>query len=389
MFGKSFKKVLFVGTGGGNDVFSTTLAMSALWQTGWRWQECALAGVLSPFHRHSTVYHDIEGLSVVNKDSKRFLLRYDNQKEIGFVDARVSEMASKRPIFYMKGVYGLSIARGTAGLTETFKELSNIFDLIVLVDIGGDIFYSGPRDVHVLSPMFDAIVLRAVVNSGVPSILFEAGPGTDGELEPEALTESFTASGARMFSLHSNIDWWSDLYDHWIKPVRPGRTVPTTIAAFKSQELELTLQYQARAHLGSIRRYVYHTQRIVTDLCRKFFLVEPKLIQNPFALNCDSPYDWFVKTQVSQQRTNNEANLEYLPVHSGHGRLWQFLTPSPLFNDSERLFMMEHVLHNQLEYQVCDGYWLFESDWKLLSDKWQEFFQVSERNSLIELIQNR
>lgn len=377
-------KVLFLGTGGGNDVFSATLAMGALWRNGWRWRECAFAGVLSPFHRHATTDSGgIIGATITTLDSSRHLLRRDDPREIGFIDARAAEMVTRESLFDASRVYGLSIAQGAIGLTRTIRQLSTRYDYVVLVDLGGDIFYAGPRDAHVLSPMFDSIVLRAFNDAGVPGILFEAGPGTDGELAPEALRESFAASGAEAYDLDTpTVGWWSGLYKRWIEPFRPGRTVPVTIEAFQSEAKELLVVYRARAHLGCERHYANFDQRIATDLCRRFYLIDPQRIRNPFTVACDSPKDWFLKTQTAQQRTNNEANLEYVSVGN---ELWQFLTPSPLFSEEERFAQLNSALEAQVGADVCDGNWVFPSGWENLRAEWQGEFHVTAGGPLIEL----
>ena len=183
-------KVLFVGIGGGNDVFSTVLAVQSLHNLGWSWNSCDIAGVLSPFHRHTCIGTDVVAVFCTKPQSERFLVRNDGEVKIGFVDATVSRMIHEKQLYGIREVFGLSLEFGTEGLTQTFRTLSRFYDYFVLVDVGGDCFYRGKEDGHVLSPMFDGMVLRAFVDSKVPGILFEAGPGTDGELEPEALEKT-------------------------------------------------------------------------------------------------------------------------------------------------------------------------------------------------------
>ena len=89
----SVNRILFVGTGGGNDVFSTFLAAASLWEEGWRWKSCDVGGVISPFHIHTSVPTDIPGVYQTMPDSTRHLLLRDGSgKDIGFVDAHVAEM---------------------------------------------------------------------------------------------------------------------------------------------------------------------------------------------------------------------------------------------------------------------------------------------------------
>ncbi len=355
-----FNRVLFVGIGGGNDIFSGLLAAASLKRLGWSWDECALAGVVSPFHRITTRPTRMPGVGVITPDSERFLIRRDLPRKIPFVSAEVSLMVgSERPYDAIR-TYGLSLKRGSRGLADSFRALANVWDRVVLVDIGGDVFYRGAQDSHVLSPMFDSLVLRGFVDSGVPGLLFEAGPGTDGELDPEAFLQAMGATDHAVFPLHGDdVDLFDALYRLWIEPVRPGRTVPMTVKAYRSSERELVEKYRARAKLGDRRWYRYFDQRIDTELCRRFFLVDPPTIANPFAVDCAGPMEWFARTQLDQHRTNCEAHMQYL---EHRGVLYQFLTPSPFFPEDTRREMIDEALRQQRRDPMCDAQLMFEDD---------------------------
>ncbi len=199
---KIHESILFVDTGGSNGIFSNLLPKLQLRSYGWHWKWAGIAGVLSPFHRHTVQETDIDGVGRILPQSQRFLLNRGDEREIPFVDAAVSKLVAHRP--RIKDVFGLSLERGTQGLTRAFKSLAKRYSYIVLVDIGGDIMYGGERDTHVLSPLFDAMVLRAFIDADVPGRLFEAGPGTDGELTIEALRETLLGSHAEMHPFASS-----------------------------------------------------------------------------------------------------------------------------------------------------------------------------------------
>src|SRR6266850_8375459 len=116
-------RMLFVGTGGGNDVFSTLLAADAMWRYGWRWEACGFAGVASPFHRQTGTPSAVPGVLITHPLSERFLLRRGDSKEIGLIDAAVASLIAFRQILRSENVLALSLERGTVGLTEAFREL--------------------------------------------------------------------------------------------------------------------------------------------------------------------------------------------------------------------------------------------------------------------------
>lgn len=389
MENKKFDNVLFIGTGGGNDIFSTALAALALRNKGYTWNEHSFAGVLSPFHEHTNITRYCSNVSIVNPNSERYVATKQDRFKIGFVDAAVAKMAKEiYPVNYgnafsFRHVFGLSLSEGTKGLVIAFYELSQTYDCIVLVDVGGDIFYRGKQDTHVLSPMFDAMVLKAFIDSGVDGMLFEAGPGTDGELDPEVLEEILKQTKAQSFPMESSvIDEWNNLYQTWIAPVRTGRTVPITIEAFNSKDDYLEMNYRARAHIGKQRLYAEFPHRISTRLCKQFFLINPKEINNPFAVSCSSPLDWFIKTQVEQHKTNCEVNLEYF---KHDGKLYQFLTPSVLFPPHDRMSLIKKGLDDLISrnYDIAI---LFPNDWNEIENNYDpSFFNKTSKNNLIYL----
>jgi hypothetical protein len=377
----NYSRVLFVGTGGGNDVFSTLLAALELEHrdSGWQWDSADIAGVLSPFHRHDNTKEILPGCFLTSPESTRHLLT--TGKQIGFIDATVAKLIADGVSENLAGrVLGLSLAQGTVGLAATFVELRKQYDMFVLVDVGGDIFYRG-RDPHVLSPMFDAMVLKAFVDSGVPGVLWEAGPGTDGELEVKALEKALTSLKAERHPLHKlAMLAWQGLYERYIEPVRPGRTVPFTIKAFLSNTLYVEDTFRCRAHLDDYRLYWLFQQKISTLLCQNFYLINPKRAAryNPFAVSCTDPFDWFVKTQVEQHRTNCEANLEFLQYS---GKLMQFLTPSPLFNSDKQLALFERAQRDLWEHSDR-GAWTFPCYRGMLSNR----FDTEEDRGLLKLL---
>jgi len=381
-----YDRVLFVGTGGGNDVFSTTLAPACLKRYGWHWQDCAFAGVLSPFHEHSTIPTGVPGVDRVPPGAERRLIRRGDPRKIGFIDGRVAEMVADDPLFACTEVFGLSLERGTVGLEQAFRDLARDYDLIVLVDLGGDILYPG-RDDRILSPMFDAMVLRAFVDSGVNGFLFEAGPGTDGELLPETIREALDVSEADSYKLDPDIvDWWERLYQRWIEPVRPGRTVPMTIEAYRSSDRELIINYRIRQHLADRKWFTHFDQRIDCELNRHFYIVDPAKIVNPFAVDCDTPLQWFCRTQAQQRRTNCEANLEYF--RRGH-HIWQFLTPSPRFAQVARNEIIVAALGEVLLRHRCDSLLMWQDDWARFAPTWGGRFDYMDMSAELVVVQEK
>lgn len=364
MHHQSFNNVLFVGVGGGNDVYSCLLAMRCMQKQGWRWENCSFAGVQSPFHLHSTTDTEVPGFTKVSGGSTRHIVQKDSERQIPFIDAVVARLVDKE-LYDVDGVYNLSLSQGTIGVSEIFRKLYadgcayGKFDFFVLVDVGGDCLYRGKEDWHILSPMFDAITIRGFIDSEVPGIMFEGGVGSDGEMDPSALKEAIAPLAAEEFTIdESSIKCYAHHYEKHVASVRSGNTVRRTTEAYHAGTQSIHVPFDARNHLGIEKKYFRFTQEIDTALCRKFFLFDPRKIANPFMVECSDPFDWFMKTQVALWPTNCELNMEYL---ERDGRLCQFLTPSPLLKGVDRYDLISGGLSDLLN-GVTDLAWMYSSD---------------------------
>lgn len=372
------ERIAFVGTGGGNDVFSCLLAAMTLKRHGWEWRRAYVAGILSPFHSH-----DIEGShgyhrGTVRATSKRYLKRRgEDRRPIGFIDAKVAEMVQAVKPYGIEHVFGLESGDGAEGLRWAFHHLG--VERIVLVDAGGDILGNWD-DRHILSPMFDAMALRASVSPDVPPCtLFEFGPGTDGELDPERLRAELFRTGVDVRPLHEDdVADWEALYKTWIAPTRPGRTVPVTIEAFRTHRPTIEMEYRARAQLGGARWYGNFRHRIDADLCKRFYLMDPHDVapRNPFAVSCADPESWFLKTQARADRfRNSEASMQYF---MRRGRLLQFLTPSPLIHERDRQDIIARAL-GEFEGHLCEQVLLTAADAAWVAARWPGRFPEAVR----------
>jgi len=175
---KKYKKAFVFGTGGGNDIVSAIIPALHLQKYGIKTD---IGGVLSPAAKH--IFNGSPE-KVINPilDAKRFIETSDGLKEISFIDNYIPNAT--------KGIidadfYDISIRFGTKSLVSEFNKFieDNGYDLVVAVDVGGDIL-GDESDPHLLSPMMDFTSLYLLRNLKVDNYLIEFGVGTDGELRP-------------------------------------------------------------------------------------------------------------------------------------------------------------------------------------------------------------
>ncbi len=89
-------------------------------------------------------------------------------------------------------------SKGAVGLSRGFESFARDFgvDLIVGVDVGGDILASGDED-NLWSPLLDSVSLAALYRCSVATATAVHCPGCDGELTPEQVLKRVSEVAAR------------------------------------------------------------------------------------------------------------------------------------------------------------------------------------------------
>jgi len=144
MFSKEmsqYRKALVFGTGGGNDIVSAILPALYLQDYGIKTD---IGGILSPAAVH-TFNGGIE--RVVNR-LEGDIRRYIPAKEpvpLSFLDSMLPKFG---PALNIANFYDFSVRYGTSALADGLGTLikENSYDLVVAVDVGGDILARGAQD---------------------------------------------------------------------------------------------------------------------------------------------------------------------------------------------------------------------------------------------------
>lgn len=178
---KESSYVLVLGVGGGGDVVGTLPTSRYLRQFGLR----TLVGGLTweryvndpePGPRKMEEILEIEKLSgtvgLANAKTR-------TTRGIRFTESVVAEVMGEKTLLVdlNRGVQGV-----IAGLNEVIEKLG--VDLFVGIDVGGDVLAQGSEE-GLKSMLADSMILAAMVNLKVPSVLGVLGCCTDGELNPE------------------------------------------------------------------------------------------------------------------------------------------------------------------------------------------------------------
>ncbi|RLG60245.1 hypothetical protein DRN86_03000 [Candidatus Geothermarchaeota archaeon] len=178
------KRALVIGVGGGGDVLSTlptyrylrSLGLNDVLLGGVAWERVVVDPKPGP--------RSLDEITGVKKISETVGLIGKESRTIDGVvlqAARLSGFLRRRMVVIdlNKGVRGV-----VRGLSEAVEKLG--IDLVIGVDGGGDILAKGDEK-GLSSPLADSIMLAALAQINVPSVIGVFGFGSDGELRQEEL----------------------------------------------------------------------------------------------------------------------------------------------------------------------------------------------------------
>ena len=379
-----YKNVLFVGLGGSVDTFATFLAMSALREQDWSWEKCAIATPLSPFHDYDMTLHaGFICMQTITPKTKRYI-PFDAHGPLASIstdDAIISRI-SQEAMLTCETMYGLDLRGGSEHLTKAFKTLGAWYDMVVLVDFGGESMYSGSKDVNVMSPMTKAIMLRAFVDSKIHGIVFHAGLGCDGGLHPADMKRAIGEMGSSPYPLPAVcVNKLEKLYSHYFSHVSKTDVFPFFTQLYRRHVGKETTYNTLYTKVNGIAYYTTMNHTVDSNLSHTYYLTQARKIRNPFMVRCSSPREWFAKTQIRQIHTHNEANTSY--IRNGK-EVWRFATPSRHFRDFIREKMMCEMIRDLRENIGLHGLWFHPADAHFISSlKLTDYFVWPEKDGMI------
>lgn len=174
-----YNNILFIGTGGGNDIFSSLYIADKM-----RGQlKYSISGVLSPAATHYFNNNIEQCVNVLDNSVERYL----GNKKISFIDDMILDIIDKYQ-YHPTKVFELSLKYGLKELGIQFNNTirNENFDCICFVDMGGDIL-GRKEDNTLLSPLMDFTCLYLSKYVDVDCFLIEFGLGTDGELRDNSI----------------------------------------------------------------------------------------------------------------------------------------------------------------------------------------------------------
>jgi hypothetical protein len=340
---KKYKKALVIGTGGGNDIISAIIPALYLQKLG---IETSVSGVLSPVANHT--YKGINE-KTINKiqEVKRYVETPEGTKEIGLVDNFIPYLMKD---YNITDFFNFSFKFGLNRLLEDINELieKEGYDLVVGVDVGGDILSNGDKDETTISPIMDLSTLFILGNLRVDSYIVEYGLGTDGELNKFSIDKILKELKDKNLILKEHTLKQSDeevcvlenIYNS-IKHIRKGNTNRMTIATLKANE-DIKETYKFRCQIGSEKWNLEREVFLPLEYKGKCILIDAKKFYNQrkhIVINYDKPFEYWKFIKENYPHWNTEMDFFY-----SEGKF--LLTPSLFFDNKLRCKIINYGLLN-------------------------------------------
>jgi len=403
---KNYKHAFVFGTGGGNDIVSAVLVALYLQKHGIKTD---LGGLLSPAATHKFKNKIEKVVNLVKGEAIREIPAKESL-QISFLDNHLPKILEKTGIENIPRIYDLSIRYGTKKLVQDFNALvkKNNYDLIVAVDVGGDILARGGsenQDITLRSPVMDFASLYLLGFVDVDCMLVEFGLGTDGELRPEGMKQILAKLEEKKLFFHLSRIKKNDAEFKQFKrfllnvgEIRKGHAILVTAQTLKTS-LTKTVKtiYRVHSQLGK-RKW---TNRIKITLPGEYngrvFIIDGKRLadqRKQTAFSFDNPLEQYVRLkQFPSWKT--ELDLHYL--WSGNdwtsaeqkGNCLLLLVPSNLLPASIRLGLFEEGKTQLLEGKV-DILLILKEDFGRFASKAirkvsaKNFYLLFTRNELVE-----
>nr|VFK55742.1 MAG: Protein of unknown function (DUF1152) [Candidatus Kentron sp. TUN]VFK56237.1 MAG: Protein of unknown function (DUF1152) [Candidatus Kentron sp. TUN]VFK65484.1 MAG: Protein of unknown function (DUF1152) [Candidatus Kentron sp. TUN] len=183
---ENHKRALVIGAGSGRDIASAILIAEELREQG---IEFDIAGFLTPFAVHTFAGEMEHPVNRLELPSKKYL--FGAQEISGFYFEPELPGLFEEFSIDVGNIYLLSLHYGTERLRQDLAQLieKNNYDLILAVDIGGDILTTKQLLPELLNPIVDLACLEvlATCDTDIDMHLIEIAPGADGEFGPDNL----------------------------------------------------------------------------------------------------------------------------------------------------------------------------------------------------------
>lgn len=367
-----YKRALVIGTGGGNDIVSTLIPVQHLQKKGIKTD---IAGILSPaaIHIFNGKIEDV--INRIDGHVER-VIPASQEISISFVDGLLPEFVKCEGL-EIPNFYDFSTRYGTSKLVEEVNKLiaQNSYDLVVAVDVGGDILARGNQDSTLLSPMMDFASLHLLSQLETDVLLVEFGLGTDGELRPRGMEEILNELRDDKLMLYEStisaddleVARFRNIFDK-VRTIRAGHTAVMTLQTLDAElEKDIIVEYRFRSQIGKRKWHTPFEVILSHQHAGRTYLIDGRGLarkRSQTAFSYQNSLEQYVKLKCICPEWKTEMDLFYLwskdnwtnPKKQGESLF--LLTPSTSIPSIQRKEIIQYGVNNSNSDLIL----LWESD---------------------------
>ncbi len=285
---KSYKKALVIGAGSGADIISALLLVGRL-----RIENpniiIDLAGFLTPWALH-TFNDNLEKPinELKHAKAKKFIIG-EEENSLPFFEIFLSKM-NKKQALGVKNIYLFSLQYGIPKPQAEIQKLVDRekYDLILAVDVGGDILARKKDFSQLITPIVDFSCLELIHRVRTKAIKYLAviAPGADGELSASSLKEIINIHSKNGVLLKQEVLSKSSVNNIFLKALRLMKKY--------SVNLGYTTKIISQIINGTVcYKQIYRKKLVVRD--KKWpisypVVFNPKIVSSIYYLNLEKLY---------------------------------------------------------------------------------------------------
>lgn len=355
---KAYSKALVIGAGSGRDMASCVLMTAKLRRLGVR---VDLGGFLTPWALHT---FDGEIEKPVNElagpDTKKFLPARRDASLSSYFEPELVKL-NKALGLGVDGFYLFSLHYGTHRLREALEQLvaENAYDVVIALDVGGDILGREKDYPWLLTPIVDFSCLSVLgdLTTRADRYLSVVAPGVDGEMPCENLKKTLHELDVKGLTLSSEkISRKDSAYQLFSRAAREINSRTTSFSnTFRIIDRVLGAagpsvheHLHKRIKIGDKKWQVSFPIDLESSLAERVFHFELPAVyeMKGTPLSYNNIFEAFVK--MKQLGTGGtEVDLAFVPMGMEGGRFEEtvfLLTPSDRIRGKQRKEIIEYGL---------------------------------------------
>ena len=355
---KAYSKALVIGAGSGRDVASCVLMTVKLRRLGVR---VDLGGFLTPWALH-TFNGEIEQPvnELTGRESKKFLPSGGGASLTSYFEPELVKLNRELGLG-VEEFYLFSLHYGTGPLREALGRLveENSYDVVVALDVGGDILAGEADYPWLLTPIvdFSCLAVLGELTTGIDRYLSVVAPGVDGEVPRENLKKIFDELNAKGLVLSSEkISKKGSAYQLFSQAARAINSRTSSVSntfriierVVASPDPNLNERLHKRIKIGDKAWRISFPIDLESSLVDRVFHFELSTIYGTkrTPLSYKNIFEAFVKMkQLGMGGT--EVDVAFVPLSMEDGRFEEtvfLLTPSDRIGAKQRIEIIEYGL---------------------------------------------